>query len=75
MWGANNEPRFNLVGGVPAPTGLWWVCSSREYYDALIASDSAWRAIGHQRQYFITVYHCPDLSVLDLSRQMASGKK
>lgn len=60
MWGANNEPRFELVRGVPAPTKKWWVCSSREYYQALFSHDATWRALGHDRRYYVVVYRCPE---------------
>lgn len=60
MWGANNEPRFDLINGVPAPTKKWWVCSAQEYYQAMAAQDPVWRTLGHERRYYVVVYHCPE---------------
>ncbi len=73
MWSANNEPRFVLdKNKVPAPTGMWWVCSVRDYYQALMNSDAAWRSLGHYRQYYLVVYHCPETH---MGEMLASAQK
>jgi hypothetical protein len=58
--GANNEPRFTLVNGVPTFTHTWGICTSRQYYLALRSVNPAWKALGYDRTYTIIRYVNPD---------------
>ena len=59
MYGANTEPRFEIANGAPSPTRRWWLCSPRDYYEALRSVDADWEKIGHEREYSVWVYRKP----------------
>ncbi len=59
MAGANNEPRFRLINGIPSETNVWDVCTSRQYYLAARAMDQNWAASGRDHTYQIKVYRRP----------------
>jgi len=60
MAGANNEPRFRLVNGVPSGTNVWNVCTSRQYYLAARDMDAMWAAYGNEHTYRVVVYRHPE---------------
>lgn len=59
MGGANNEPRFDLIHGVPSYTHRWALCTTREYYAAARAMDAEWISFGRPMTYSICVYRRP----------------
>jgi len=59
MAGANNDPHFEEVDGVPMYTGEWAFCTSRAYYKAMRAADSQWQAAGFSQTYNVLVYRNP----------------
>jgi len=59
MAGANNEPRFRLLNGIPSGTNVWDVCTSRQYYLAARDMDENWAVFGNEHTYRVVVYRQP----------------
>ncbi len=67
MFGANNEPRFMVVHGVPTETMRWDFCTTHQYYDALKSMEQAWRDCGEEHTYNLVIHRRVGGSSIDLA--------
>jgi hypothetical protein len=75
--GANNEPRFNLVDGIPTFTHTWGICTSRQYYLALRSTIPVWQTLGFARSYRVLLYKNPNpmrIAPASGRRSLAGGR-